>query len=103
MHVSLSRAISGLLLVSASISLVACCAGFARSTLGLETQPVLLAGTRAVRYSEAAAKSKTFTYTGAQQSFKVPAGVTQLVVTATGASGGGYASSGPAPGLGGVV
>src|SRR5580698_8866978 len=37
--------------------------------------------------------AKTFNYTGAEQTFKVPAGVTSVTVTAAGASGGFYASS----------
>jgi hypothetical protein len=39
----------------------------------------------------------TFTYTGAKQSFKVPAGVTQVTITARGASGAtGYGFGSPA-------
>jgi trimeric autotransporter adhesin len=44
---------------------------------------------------------KTFEYTGAEQTFKVPAGVTSITVTATGGSGGaggGYFGSDSAPG-----
>jgi hypothetical protein len=37
--------------------------------------------------------TKTFNYTGAEQTFKVPAGVTSVTVTTAGASGGFYASS----------
>jgi hypothetical protein len=36
-----------------------------------------------------AARDKTFEYTGAEQSFKVPAGVTSIVVDALGAAGAG--------------
>ncbi|HEY2476597.1 MAG TPA: hypothetical protein VGI19_17585 [Candidatus Cybelea sp.] len=59
------------------------------------------------QHSRAASK-KTFKYTGAEQKFKVPAGVTQITITASGASGapgfdygyGGYEAPG---GLGGQV
>ena len=41
----------------------------------------------AMAQSRAAHGSKTFDYTGSEQHFKVPRGVTQLTVTASGASG----------------
>jgi len=50
--------------------------------------------------------SKTFSYTGGAQSFKVPGGVRQVTVIARGAGGAGYSSSPPSgdyPGRGGRV
>jgi hypothetical protein len=50
--------------------------------------------------------SKTFNYTGAEQSFKVPPGVTQVTIIARGAGGAGYVASPPSgdyPGRGGRV
>ncbi|HEX6164408.1 MAG TPA: glycine-rich protein [Vicinamibacterales bacterium] len=47
--------------------------------------------------------SLTFNFTGAAQTFTVPAGVTQVNITAYGAQGGAGAGAGPAGGLGGSV
>jgi hypothetical protein len=47
--------------------------------------------------------SQTFNFTGAAQTFTVPAGVTQLTISAFGAQGGAGALGAPAGGLGGSV
>lgn len=52
----------------------------------------------------ATSQSQTFSFTGSEQTFNVPTNVTQITVTASGASGG-YASCGkcPAPGNGDLI
>lgn len=58
----------------------------------------------AVTPGSAAAATKTFSYTGGEQTYTVPAGVTTLYVTATGAHGGGPTSgTSLLPGRGAVV
>jgi hypothetical protein len=60
----------------------------------------------AAMWRDAASKSKTFKYTGAEQSFKVPAGVTSIEVDAFGAAGAGLKHSSSkvgAPAYGGRV
>ena len=47
--------------------------------------------------------TQTFNFTGAAQTFTVPAGVTQVTISAFGAQGGAGAAGGPAGGLGGSV
>ena len=47
--------------------------------------------------------STTFSYTGAMQSFTVPVGVTSVVISASGAQGGGGHGGCNTPGFGGVV
>jgi hypothetical protein len=51
----------------------------------------------------AVAQATGFSFTGAEQSYTVPAGVSSLSVTAVGAPGGGPSSGGLAPGRGAVV
>ncbi|MGA8327213.1 MAG: hypothetical protein WB757_14125 [Candidatus Cybelea sp.] len=48
-------------------------------------------------------RSQTFAFTGSEQTFTVPTGVTRVIITASGASGqGGYGSSGYGA-LGGLI
>ena len=48
-------------------------------------------------------QSQTFNFTGAEQTFMVPTGVTRVTVTASGASGAGFGSGSGPNALGGVV
>ena len=66
------------------------------------TQPPMGASPGAVDPPRKTKQSQTFNFTGAEQTFMVPTGVTRLTITASGASGGADSFSGPsAPG--GVV
>ena len=47
--------------------------------------------------------SQTFSYTGAQQTFTVPSGVTSIEIKAYGAEGGSHPSNGSDGGLGGYA
>ncbi|MGA2761285.1 MAG: glycine-rich protein, partial [Candidatus Cybelea sp.] len=88
------------------------CLGFGRYTLGLIVAVALLAACGGTQPPMGAAnalgahgekQSQTFSYTGAEQTFTVPSGVTAVTVTASGASGSStFGRSGPS-GLGGLV
>jgi hypothetical protein len=86
----------GALCLSVAVALLAGCGGSQQS---IGAQGVMPQNT-------AAHGSKTFNYSGGEQHFKVPRGVTQLTVTATGASGP-YGATGSyctvIGGLGGLV
>jgi hypothetical protein len=83
---------------------------FGRHALGVSVATAMLAGcggsqppiaSPQLRNSPRAPKqSQTFNYTGSEQTFTVPEGVTRVTIKASGASGqGGYSSYGPgAPG-----
>lgn len=68
--------------------------GLLTATLALLALPVNAATPACV----GTACTVTFAYTGSEQSFTVPAGVTSVTATVAGASGGRGASSGGAPG-----
>ena len=73
------------LCICAAIAMLAGCSG--------SQPPIGAPGAMPLNYpinSTEAAHHKTFTYTGAKQSFKVPSGVTSITVVALGAAGSGY-------------
>ena len=63
-------------------------AGCAANSAGTGGPPV-------TAFSKPATNQQTFSYTGAEQTFQVPTGVTSISIVADGAAGGGFANGGP--------
>ncbi|HEY2474010.1 MAG TPA: hypothetical protein VGI19_04330 [Candidatus Cybelea sp.] len=83
--------------ISLAAALLAGCGGSQSiGAPGAISQKYAINGTKAAHH-------KTFNYTGAEQSFKVPAGVTRIDVDARGAAGAGNYNSGHHGGQGGRV
>jgi hypothetical protein len=79
-----------------SLNAVAVCALLAGCSAAQSTVSPMVAAQRSEQQSK-----RTFQYTGGEQTFKVPTGITDITITASGASGGGgygYFGSHSAPG-----